>query len=607
MCGIVGYVGKKNSVPVLIDGLKRLEYRGYDSAGIAIIKDNAILISKQKGKIAALESILPKNLSSSIGIAHTRWATHGIPDNINAHPHLGHKGKVAIVHNGIIENYASLKKKLENEGVIFKSQTDSEVICNLIEKYYKDDFEEAFVKAVFQLEGTYGIVALCADKPDTLLVARKGSPLCLGIGEDEFFIGSDVSAFIAHTRQVVYLNDYEIASVTSSGFTAKDYRLTELTKEINTIDWDINQIEKGEFAHFMLKEIFEQPESMSRAFAGRIQSKLGNVRLGGLNMTPSELLHLDSIRIVGCGTSFHAGLVGSYAIEELSRLNCFVEIASEARYKNPIVKMGTLYFVISQSGETADTLSAMKEIQRKGGRVLGICNVVGSTIPRESDGGIYVHSGPEISVASTKAFTSQLTALYLFAIMMGRMRDVSFNHSKKLLAELENIPSKIQSILSNSNEIKKVASAYLDSDNFLFLGRGISYPVALEGALKLKEISYKHAEGIASGEIKHGPIALIDKQTPIIFIAPEDGVYDKTLSNMQEVKARGGRIITICYEGDEKVKEFSDHIIYIPRTEDVFSPMLTIIPLQLFAYYMAAGLGCDIDQPRNLAKSVTVE
>ncbi len=607
MCGIVGYVGSKNCVPVLVEGLKRLEYRGYDSAGIAIVKDHSLVTHKKKGKIVMLESILPQNEKSNIGIAHTRWATHGIPDDINAHPHVGFHNKVAIVHNGIIENYAQLKTKLQADGVVFKSQTDSEVICNLIEKYYKDDFEEAFVKAVFQLEGTYGIVAVCSDFPEKLLVARKGSPLCLGLGDGEVFIGSDVSAFLAYTKQVVYLNDYEIASIDKSGFVVKDFRLTEITKKINTIDWDINQIEKGEFDHFMLKEIFEQPESMTRAFAGRIQSKQGTVRIGGLNMTPYELLHIDTIKIIGCGTSYHAGLVGSYAIEELSRLSCIVEIASEARYRNPIVKQGNLYFVISQSGETADTLCAMKEIQRKGGRVLGICNVVGSTIPRESNGGMYVHSGPEISVASTKAFTSQLTALYLFAIMTGRMRDLGYTSAVKLLTELENIPQKINWILKNSSKIEKIALKYESSDNFLFLGRGISYPVALEGALKLKEISYKHAEGIASGEIKHGPIALIDKETPIIFIAPEDGVYDKTLSNMQEVKARGGKIISICYEGDTKVREFSDDIIEIPRTDDLFSPLLTIIPLQLFAYYMAKGLGCDIDQPRNLAKSVTVE
>lgn len=607
MCGIVGYIGERDCINILIDGLKRLEYRGYDSSGISIIHENRLKTFKKAGKIIEMEAIVPKRINANIGIGHTRWATHGAATDINAHPHLSQNNKFSIVHNGIIENYQILKKRLEAEGYIFRTETDSEVIAYLIEKYYRGDFEEAFYKTIQNLEGAYGIVALSENHPDCLLIARKGSPLIIGIGRNEMMVASDVNAFLGYTNEVIYLDDYEIAKITKQNYQIKDFRLIEIPKDITVVDMEVSDIDKGKFPHFMLKEIFEQPESVKRAFAGRIIEEIGTAKLGGLNMTPQELLEIERIGIYACGTSYYAGLIGAYMLEELARISTTVEISSEARYKNPIIKKGNIFFAISQSGETADTLFAMREAQRKGARVLGICNVVGSTIARESNGGIYVRSGPEIAVASTKAFTSQITVLFLFALLMGRMRDVHIATGKKLLAELQQIPQKISKILEKSEYISELAKRYCDFDNFLFLGRGISYPVALEGALKLKEISYKHAEGIPAGEIKHGPIALVDEKTPVIFIAPKDYVYEKTISNMEEVKARKGKIISICYEEDTKVKELSDEVIEIPETNSLLSPLLTVIPLQLFAYYVAKELGRDIDKPRNLAKSVTVE
>lgn len=607
MCGIVGYIGDRDCVNILIDGLKRLEYRGYDSSGVSIIEENKLKTFKKAGKILEMEAIVPKGIASKIGIGHTRWATHGEANDTNAHPHLSQNNKISIVHNGIIENYSTLKKKLESEGYKFRSETDSEVIAYLIEKYYKGDLEEAFCNALQKLEGAYGIVAISEDHPDYIMVARKGSPLILGVGNDEMFVASDVNAFLGYTKQVIYLDDYEIAKLSSKNYKIKDFRLIDINKNVKVVDIDAGDIEKGDYEHFMLKEIFEQPESVKRAFAGRLIETIGTAKLGGLNMSPQELLEIEKVGIYACGTSYHAGMVGSYILEELARISTSVEISSEARYKNPIIKKGSIFFAISQSGETADTLFAMREAQRKGARVLGICNVVGSTIARESNGGVYVHSGPEIAVASTKAFTSQLTVLFLFSLLMGRMRDVHIATGKKLIAELKLIPEKIEKILASSSKIEKLAEKYLKLNNFLFLGRGISYPVALEGALKLKEISYKHAEGIAAGEIKHGPIALVDENTPVIFITPQDYVYEKTISNIEEIKARKGKVISICYENDKKVKELSDDVIEIPETNSLLSPLLTVIPLQLFAYYVAKKLGCDIDKPRNLAKSVTVE
>lgn len=607
MCGIVGYVGCNESVSILLEGLKRLEYRGYDSSGISVLFNNSIVTYKKEGKIVNLEKIIPKKLGGMTGIAHTRWATHGGVNDNNAHPHNSQNGKFSIVHNGIIENYTQLKKILQKDGFAFKSETDSEVIAHLLEKNYKGNFEEAFYNTLQLLEGTYGIVAISLEEPDYIMIARKGSPLVIGVGNDEMFVASDVSAFLRYTKQVVYLDDYEIAKINKDSFVTKDFRLEEKDKKIDTIEWELESLELEGYSHYMLKEIFEQPESIKRGLAGRVVPNIGTTKLGGLNLTPQDLFNIERVCIIACGTSYHAGLVGAYVLEELARIPTRVEIASEYKSKNPIIEKGTLYFAVSQSGETIDTLLSMREIQRKGAKVLGICNVVGSTIPRESNGGVYVHSGPEIAVASTKAFTSQLIAFYLYSILMARMRDLSFHKGKILVEELERIPSLIEEILSKANIVEDIAKKYSSLNYFQFLGRGISYPVALEGALKLKEVSYIHSEGIAAGEIKHGPIALIDKNTPVIFIIPKDNQYEKTLSNIQEVKSRGGIILAICTKGDKTVQSLADYFIEIPETDPIFTPLLSIIPLQLLAYYIARNRGCDIDKPRNLAKSVTVE
>lgn len=607
MCGIVGYIGKENCANFLVEGLKRLEYRGYDSSGICVLNEGRLSCYKKAGKIVNMEAILPPKIIGKSGIGHTRWATHGGVTDANAHPHLSANGKFAIVHNGIVENYETLRAKLTAEGFEFKSTSDSEVIAMLLEKNFSGDFEKAFYQTLSLLEGTYGIVAIYADEPDYLMVGRKGSPLVLGIGDGCTFIASDVSAFLGHTKQVVYLEDNENCKVYADSFITTDFTLGKKQKEIATIEWDATELDKKNYEHFMLKEIFEQPESVARAYAGRILPDIGTAKLGGLNMEPAELAAVDNIGIIACGTSYHAGLVGSYLLEELARLQTVVHIASEIRYKNPILRRNSLQFAVSQSGETIDTLLAMREFQRKGGRVLGICNVVGSSIARESDGGVYVHSGPEVAVASTKAFTSQLTVFLLFSILMGRMRDMSQYRGVQLIDDLQKIPEQMEAVLKKSEQIAEIAKKYSKLNNFLFLGRGISYPVVMEAALKLKEISYIHSDGIAAGEIKHGPIALIDKNTPVIFVVPQDHLHDKMISNIQEVKARGGKLIAVCNEGDEKIRSLVQDVIEVPKTEPLFSPLLTILPLQLMAYYTAKELGCDIDQPRNLAKSVTVE
>lgn len=607
MCGIVGYIGKENCANFLVEGLKRLEYRGYDSSGICVLNEGRLSCYKKAGKIVNMEAILPPKIIGKSGIGHTRWATHGGVTDANAHPHLSANGKFAIVHNGIVENYETLRAKLTAEGFEFKSTSDSEVIAMLLEKNFSGDFEKAFYQTLSLLEGTYGIVAIYADEPDYLMVGRKGSPLVLGIGDGCTFIASDVSAFLGHTKQAVYLEDNENCKVYADSFITTDFTQEKKQKEIATIEWDAAELDKKNYEHFMLKEIFEQPESVARAYAGRILPDIGTAKLGGLNMEPAELAAVDNIEIIACGTSYHAGLVGSYLLEELARLQTVVHIASEIRYKNPILRRNSLQFAVSQSGETIDTLLAMREFQRKGGRVLGICNVVGSSIARESDGGVYVHSGPEVAVASTKAFTSQLTIFLLFSILMGRMRDMSQYRGVQLIDDLQKIPEQMEAVLKRSEQIAEIAKKYSKLNNFLFLGRGISYPVVMEAALKLKEISYIHSDGIAAGEIKHGPIALIDKNTPVIFVVPQDHLHDKMISNIQEVKARGGKLIAVCNEGDEKIRSLVQDVIEVPKTEPLFSPLLTILPLQLMAYYTAKELGCDIDQPRNLAKSVTVE
>jgi len=607
MCGIVGYVGKKNVTEILLEGLKRLEYRGYDSAGIGVQGPGTITVIKRKGKIHDLKAAVPNSLRGTCGIGHTRWATHGEVNDVNAHPHTDSAGKITVVHNGIIENFSALKEKLAEDGHIFHTETDSEVIPHLIESLYQDDLEKAVKEAVMLLKGTYGVVCMHADEPGVLVGARNGSPLVLGIGDDEFFLASDVTAMIAYTKQVVYIEDGEVISIRNGNFHTTDFRDRSVEKKVDYITWELEAIEKNGYVHFMEKEIFEQPESILRAMQGRLDLEFGTSHLGGLNLAKQELLNLERVKIIAAGTSYHAGMVASYLIESMARLPCTAELASELRYRNPIVERNTVYFAVSQSGETADTLYAMRELQRKGAKVLGICNVVGSTIPRESDGGVYIHSGPEIAVASTKAFTSQLTALYLFALLIARMRDLSLEKGQEMIRQLEAIPDQVRYVLSKADEIKELAKKYAHAEDALFLGRGINYPVALEGALKLKEISYIHAEGYSAAEIKHGPIALINEKTPSIFIIPDDGLREKVISNMKEVKARQGKVIAVCVEGDREVAEIADDIVTVPRMSEIIYPFVMIVPLQLFSYYAALELGRNVDQPRNLAKSVTVE
>jgi len=607
MCGIIGYCGPKPAGRVLLEGLKRLEYRGYDSAGICVQGGEGLQLFKRKGKIRDLIPLVPEDLAARCGIGHTRWATHGEVNDQNAHPHLDCGGRIAVAHNGIIENYLSLKGKLVSEGHRFASETDSEVIAHLIEKYYSGDLMEAVRRALALLKGTYGIVCLHRDHPDRVVGARQGSPLVVGIGAGESFLASDVTAIIGHTRQVVYLEDGELVWLSPEEFRTTDLKDQEIQKKIESVSWELEQIEKGGFAHFMEKEIFEQPESIKRAMGGRLDLEQATAHLGGLNMSNRDLLNVERVRIVAAGTSWHAGLVGMYLLESIARVPCTVEIASELRYRNPVVEPNTLHFVVSQSGETADSLFAMRELKRKGATVLGICNVVGSTIPRESDGGVYIHSGPEIAVASTKAFTSQITVFYLFSLLLGRMRDLSAEAGRAFIQDLASIPAKVEAILAGSRSIRELARRYCHYEHFLFLGRGINYPVAMEGALKLKEISYIHAEGYSASELKHGPIALIGEETPCLFLVPDDGLREKILSNIKEVKSRRGRVIAIAAAGDEEVRDIADDVIEVPRVRETFYPFLMVVPLQLLAYYSAVELGRDVDQPRNLAKSVTVE
>jgi glutamine---fructose-6-phosphate transaminase (isomerizing) len=608
MCGIVGYVGPQDSVPILMEGLRRLEYRGYDSAGVAILNGDGIKVEKAAGKIAMLEErIAITHPSGTLGIAHTRWATHGEPNTKNAHPHVDCKGRIAVVHNGIIENYSTLKTKLQEEGHRFTTDTDTEVIAHLVEKFYTGNLEKAVAATLRLLTGTYGIAVISTDDPAKIVGARHGSPLVVGICDSEYILASDVSAIIRHTNQVVYLDDEEMVVLTPAGIHTTTIREEEIAKKVETVDWDLDKIEKAGFPHFMLKEIFEQPESLRNTLRGRLLPDEGTARLGGLNMSAAELRAINRVVITACGTSWHAGMIGEYLIEELARIPVEVEYASEFRYRNPILEPGTVVIAISQSGETADTLSAMREAKRKGARVLGVCNAVGSTIARESDGGVYIHAGPEIGVASTKAFTSQVAALALFTLYLGRLGELSPELGAELVRELEQIPDKIETILAGAESIRAIARAYAHHNNFLYLGRGVNFPVALEGALKLKEISYIHAEGYPAAEMKHGPIALIDDNMPVVFICTQDSAYEKVLSNMEEVRARRGKIIAVASEGDTHVTTKADHVLFIPRTMSSLTPLLAAIPLQLLAYHIAVERGCDVDQPRNLAKSVTVE
>ncbi len=610
MCGIVGYVGHRNCLPILVEGIKRLEYRGYDSAGVAIQSATGLKVVKAAGKIRELEARLAREpLSGTAGIAHTRWATHGAPTDLNAHPHTGLNGRVALVHNGIIENYSVLKSALEAEGHVFRTETDTEVLAHLVEKHLKRGLklEQAVGAALDSVEGTYGIAVMCVDEPGTVVGARKGSPLVVGIADGEYFLASDVAPIVSHTRQVVYLDDGEMAVLTPDGFHTATIGQVPVDKAVQEVEWDLGKIEKGGFPHFMLKEIFDQPESVHDSMRGRLVLPEGLAKLGGLNMTTEEMLGIKRLILLGCGTSWHAALIGEYMLEEHARIPVEVEYASEFRYRNPIVDEGTAVLVISQSGETADTLAAMREARRKGARALGIVNVVGSTIARESDGGVYIHAGPEIGVASTKAFTSQVTVLALLTLALGRQRAISREEGIELARELEAIPGKIRAILERSDAVKAIAEKFHKHENFIYLGRGTNFPVALEGALKLKEISYIHAEGYPAAEMKHGPIALIDENMPVVFICPRDSAYEKVMSNMSEVRARKGRIIAIATEGDREIAGRADHVIHVPHTLPMLQPLLSVVPLQLLAYHVAVLRGCDVDQPRNLAKSVTVE
>ncbi len=609
MCGIVGYIGKQKASPILLEGLKRLEYRGYDSAGMAIADGENNFLVKAVGRVANLENkIGEKKILGTVGIAHTRWATHGKPSDQNSHPHQDCTGKISLVHNGIIENYRELKKELQAKGHKFKSETDSEVAAHLIEEFNKKmNFETAVLETLKKIKGTYGLAIINREEPDKIIVARNGSPLVIGVGAGEYVIASDVSAIIRHTPQVIYLDDGEVAVIKKDGHQIKTINNEAKNKKITKLDWDLERAEKQGYPHFMLKEIFDQPASVEDAIRGRMLLAEGLAKLGGLQTVSEKLRKIEKIIIVSCGTSYHAGLVGEYMIEEYAGIPVEVEYASEFRYRKPIINSRTAVIAISQSGETADTLAAIREAKEKGALTLGIVNVVGSTIARETDAGVYNHAGPEIGVASTKAFTSQLSILVLLTLTLGRQRDMSLVTGQRIIKELRRIPKLIQSILDEKDQIKKIAKKYHGYEDFLYLGRKYNFPIAFEGALKIKEISYVHAEGYATGEMKHGPIALIDKNFPSVFLAPKDSVYEKTISGMQEIKARGGKIIAIATKGDKEIAKIADDVIYIPKTLEMLTPLLAVVPLQLLAYYVGTAKGFDVDKPRNLAKSVTVE
>ncbi len=620
MCGIVAYLGRKSAQPILIEGLKRLEYRGYDSAGVALLSGGALKITKTSGRISALEAVLDEPQSAdTLGLGHTRWATHGEPNQVNAHPHPDWTGKIAVVHNGIIENYATLKKWLQSEGVRFVSETDTEVVSNLIGYFYakgdggqeaktgQNRFEWAVQRALREIHGTYGLGIICADCPDMLIGAKKGSPLILGVGNKEYILASDAAAIVEHTTRAIYLADNEMVTITPDGFHTKTIDNVMVSKELQEIEFSLEQIELGGFAHHMLKEIFEQPRSLATCMGGRVDVQNKRIKLGGIRDYFRELARAKRLILTACGTAWHAGLVGEFLFEHLARIPAETEYASEFRYRNPILEDGTVVITISQSGETADTLAAVEQAKERGATVLGIVNVVGSSIARSTDAGIYLHVGPEIGVASTKAFTAQVAVLAMLAIELGRRRHISSEEAGRYIEELAKIPDKISRILEQSDHIKQIAAANVEEDNWLFLGRGFNYPVALEGALKLKEISYIHAEGLPAAEMKHGPIALIVDGMPAVFIATAGAQYEKIMGNIEEVRARGGRTIIVATEGDENIGTCADHLITVPEAPEMFQPMLTVVPLQLLAYHAAVLRGHDVDKPRNLAKSVTVE
>ncbi len=611
MCGIVGYIGNRDAYPVLINGLKRLEYRGYDSAGVALVQHEGIRVQKQAGKITALESTINGTpMTGHLGIAHTRWATHGVPNQINAHPHTDSTGDIALVHNGIVENYMALRQILSDKGHTFNTETDTETIVHLIEEFYKNSdvtFEEAFRAALLELEGTYGLALITRHDPGKMYVARKGSPLVIGIGADEYFVASDASALIAYTRDVLYLEDGEFAMISRDDFVTKTIKNEVIEKKIERVDFDLERIEKAGYDHFMLKEIYEQPRTVADCMRGRLIEEDGVSHLGGLNTILHNVLRARKFFVTACGTSYHAGLIGEYMLEEYCRVPVEVEYASEFRYRDPIIHDDNVVIAISQSGETADTLAALREAKRKGATVMGLVNVVGSTIARETHGGTYIHAGPEIGVASTKAFTSQVTALALLNVMVARTKTMSAETGRRIVQEMQALPEKVEQALKCNDIVREIAYEFMDRPNFLYLGRGYNFPVALEGALKLKEISYIHAEGYPAAEMKHGPIALIDEEMPVVVIATKDSTYEKILSNIEEVKARKGRVIAVVSEGDTELANKVDYTIPIPTTFNFLQPIISIVPLQLLAYHIAVLRGCNVDQPRNLAKSVTVE
>lgn len=612
MCGIVGYIGEKEAFPILISGMKRLEYRGYDSAGVALL-NGKIEVYKSKGKVAELEDFVQaKNINGNIGIGHTRWATHGQPSDKNAHPQVSMNGVFSVVHNGIIENYSILKEDLVSHGFSFQSETDTEVLSNLFEFFFNQgkeiSAELAVQIALSKVIGAYGVAVLCSYEKDKIIVARKGSPLVVGLGKAEYFVASDASPIAEFTNQVIYLNDEDVAVIQKNNITIKNIQNNPVTLTLTNLDLDIGELSKGDFDHYMLKEIFEQPKTVEETFRGRLKPEYSELVLGGLLNVFPRILEAKRIVIIGCGTSWHAALIGEYMLEEYAQVSVEVEYASEFRYRKPVLGKNDVVIFISQSGETADTLAALHLAKEKGALILGICNVVGSTLSRETDAGVYTHAGVEIGVASTKAFTAQVTVLTMFALKLAKSKEtISLVEYQELVKELAEIPDKQKLILQNNNAIKKVAEKYKDALNALYLGRGYLFPVALEGALKLKEISYVHAEGYAAGEMKHGPIALVDDNLPVVVVAPHDAYYEKIVSNIQEVKARKGNVIAIVTEGDKGIKELANDVIEIPKSHPAVAPLLAVLPLQLLAYHIAVLRDCNVDQPRNLAKSVTVE
>ena len=607
MCGIIGYIGNRSAAPILMSGLKRLEYRGYDSAGIALVSSGTLRVHKAAGKLAQLESVLPKRLGGKLGIGHTRWATHGVPSDANAHPHVSADGSIAVVHNGIVENAAALRTHLAAEGVEFASETDTEIIAHLIARTDEQSLEQRVRDALALVRGTYGIAVVDSTRPDCIVIARKGSPVIIGIGDREMFVASDVAALVRHTRQVVHLDDGEVAVVDTKGFQTMTMDARPISKSPAMVEWEDDAYERDGHAHYMYKEILDQSEAVGRTLSGRLDHQFYTAHLGGLNLDAGELLGVHRVKLLGCGSAYYAGITGAHLIETLARIPASAEPAAEFRYRNPVIERDTLYVAVSQSGETIDTLMAAQEVRRCGGRVLGIVNVVGSSIAREVDGGIYMHAGPEVAVASTKAYTCSLVALALLALQLGRTRDLSPEQGRRLVEALERLPADIEAALATEPLVRAIALRYAHCASAFYIGRGPGFPIALEGAQKLKEISYIHAEAYPASELKHGPLALVDRHIPTIAALPHDALLDKSIASIEEVRARSGPVIALTHPGDARIAERADAVIEVPRSEDVLNPIVMAVPLQLFAYHCALALGRHIDQPRNLAKSVTVE